>query len=407
MIKAFLQRKIIQETMWYTAANICMQLSSLIAVFFVSRYLGPTNLGLYAFVQNYIAVFITLLGGMDIYANWHIVKSHNPLYELRKYIVQKSYIAGCITFFFVLFSFTLLPRDVFFLALFQIIPIWVSVYSSYIFVLQYRKKAKLLGISMALSAFFILCCKLSAVIFSAPLWVFVFINSIEGVLLAVICYAILSKEVHKENLYKIKARDIYQLFVVSTLPIIYTVFWLFVVRLDQFIVPIYFDAKTLGVYSAAVKVIEMTNVLIIILQSVIIPRVFQIESPTNHLSITKMHKVIFLYTLAGIGASVSIYMLAPLAVAVLFGSEFKETVSILQVYAWSAPGLFVSYLFSVIFMAQNAYKKLAYSAVALALFSALLLFAAAQLQAILLIAAMSVVVYTTSAISMYILWRYK
>jgi O-antigen/teichoic acid export membrane protein len=204
---------------------------------------------------------------------------------------------------------------------------------------------------------------------------------------------------------KIKRQSFTKLIKNSVYGVIYISFWYLVTRADQFVIPVYFNAYSLGVYSAAVKVIEMSNVLIVILQLLVLPRIISILGEDS--GSRKMHITIAIYLIAGVLAAGMVQMLAPVLVGILFGSAFVETISILRVYAWSIPGLFVSYLFSVVAMANSTIKPLAVHSVLTAVVMLAGLFYVADKGNMLAVASVSVIVYTISATTLYIMWRKK
>ena len=406
MIKKLLERNIVKEAVWYTSANAVVQICSLLGVLFVSRYLGPTNLGIYSFVQNFIAAFLTVLTSMDIYANWHIVQSKDRIKELTKYTYQKAVLSVPLIIILLSTSFIFLPKDIFHLTLVLCLPIITSIFSSYIFSAQEQKKAILVSLGMVLSSIVLLVLKIIAVQNNANLSVFVIINSIDGIVLTTICVAHYIKDYKKIDFkYLLKIEDFKSLIKNSALPFVYLLFWFLVIRADQFIVPLYYNAYTLGVYSSAVKVIEMTNVIIIILQALIVPRITHINNPNT--GIKNMHRTIVAYVLVGLATSLVIYVLAPIIVPILFGEKFVDSVAILKFYAWSVPGLFVSYLFSVVFMSKKNYKWLALHAMFFGVLNVFLLYALTLHIGINGVATLSVFMYSLSALAYYALWRLK
>jgi O-antigen/teichoic acid export membrane protein len=403
MLKKLLQRKVVQDSMLYTIANVVVQLSSLVGVLFVSRYLGPTNLGIYSFVQNYIAGFLTILSGLDMYANWRIAKEDDWQSALRLYIRQK--IAIVLPFLAIggILSYNLLPADIVRFIPFLCIPVITSIFASSVFVVQYQNKTKIVTLGMIGSSLLLLVLKIIAVISGQSLVVFVAINSLDGILLIALCsYCIFTGATSKSVK---KSLALPQLLLAAKYSIVYIVFWFIVTRADQFFVPAYFDAYSLGIYSSAVKVIEMTNVLLAVMQGVILPRMAYIQSEEG--TTRRMHLTLAMYIGVSLCAAISIQILAPLAVHILFGPQFAGTVDILRVYAWSIPGLFVSYLFTVVAMSNNTVKILAFHSILIAAITVPTLLYVVSLQNILAIAWVSVIIYTISAMTLYFLWRKK
>lgn len=405
MIKSFFKRKIVKDGVLYTSANIVVQLSSLIGVLFVSRYLGPTNIGIYSFLQNYVAGFLTVFMGIDMYVNWQIVKSQDVRAGLHHYIRQKASILLPLLALGILLSYLILPSDIVRFLPLLCIPVITSIFTSSVFILQYQNKAKFVTLAMISSSILLLLFKVTAVLTEQSFIVFVAINSLDGLILIALCsYYILANKKDGKKIPKSPLRLV-DLIVSAKYFIIYICFWYIVTRADQFFVPAYFDAYSLGVYTSAVKVVEMSNVLIIILQSIILPRMAYIESEKG--ATKRMHMTLALYAALGLAAALSIQILAPFIVSVLFGAEFIATAGILKVYAWSIPGLFVSYLFTLVAMSNNTIRSLAVHSVFTSAGTILLLMFLSQSKNILYIAWASVAVYTMSALALYIMWRKK
>jgi O-antigen/teichoic acid export membrane protein len=403
MLKKLLQRKIVQDSMLYTIANVVVQLSSLVGVLFVSRYLGPTNLGIYSFVQNYIAGFLTILSGLDMYANWRIAKEQDWQSALSLYIRQKIAIVLPLLAIGGILSYTLLPADIVRFIPFLCIPVITSIFASSVFIAQYQNRTRIVALGMIASSLLLLVLKIITVISGQSLIIFVAINSLDGILLITLCsYYIFTGATSK--IVK-KPLALPQLLLAAKYSIIYIVFWFVVTRADQFFVPAYFDAYSLGIYSSAVKVIEMTNVLLAIMQGVILPRMAYIQSEEG--TTKRMHLTLAMYIGVSLCAAISIQILSPLAVHILFGPQFAGTVDILRVYAWSIPGLFVSYLFTVVAMSNNTVKILAFHSILIAAITVPTLLYVVSLQNILAIAWVSVIIYTISAMTLYFLWRKK
>lgn len=404
-MKQFFQKRIVKDATMYISTNAIIQASSFIGVLIVSRYLGPTNIGIYSFVQNYIAAFVTIISGFDVYANWSIVHSKNFYHELIKYTKLKSIIIVALTIPFIFLSFLVLPRAIFLLSLLLILPILTNIFSSFIFVLQYQNKVKLVTVAMTVSAVFLLLLKIIAVLLKLPLGFFIAINAFDGVILSAFCVYYMQTRQKVTDVHKVTFNDFLKLCSLSFFPVAYVCATFIFVRVDQFFVPLYFNAYRLGVYSVAVKVVEMSNIIAVILQALVIPRVFLLQNPDKDRVLT--HTVALAYLFFGLITACGIYVLAPHLTQTLFGSSYNDAIGILKIYAWSIPGLFVSNFFAVIAMSRRSFKQLALMSIFLASLAVVLSFFAAKIGSITLVASVSVFVYTTSAVMFYIAWRQK
>jgi len=350
---------------------------------------------------------VTILSGFDVYAHWYIVQSKYMYRELVKYTYQKAILSVIVLGILICSSWFTLPLDVFYLTLILCIPVLTGIFSAFIFVVQYQKKAKIVSIAMVTSALLLLVFKISAVYLQLPLSIFVAINSLDGVVLACTAvyflYTVMRSDSQDLEYVRVTFSGLVVLCKNSVYPLIYIVFWFIVIRVDQFIVPLYFNAYSLGIYSSAVKVVEMTNVFIVILQAIVLPRILHINNPIGNKKNT--HIAIMTYFIFGCITAFTISLCAPYVVHILFGSEFNEATKLLQIYSWSIPGLFVSYLFAVILMSRRSFKLLAAHAGLLTVISVSLLYIVIPYLQLQLIAYVSVMVYTFSAIGYYILWR--
>jgi O-antigen/teichoic acid export membrane protein len=179
--------------------------------------------------------------------------------------------------------------------------------------------------------------------------------------------------------------------------------WYVVIRVDQFFVPLFFDTRTLGLYASAVKIVETSNVLIVIMQAVVTPRILslqQADTDTRRVNITTLA-----YVICGICAMIGTVICAPWIVSLLFGTRFSDATPILQVYALSIPGLFVTYLFTTIALSKGSYKPIAILSTGVAIVVLLMTYVAAYMGSIQMVAAVSVITYTSVGYILYILWR--
>lgn len=353
MIATFFKRRVVTDAAWYTVAHVCVQLCSLVGVLLVARYLGPINLGLYSFVQNYLAAFVTILSGIDTYAHWRMIQERYTYSYVVQYIRYKAYIVIPLLILFCVVSYLVLPADLARFIPFLCIPILTSVFASIIFLLQHKNYSRFLAIWMSVSALTILALKVLAVYTNQSLITFIAINSIDGVILTLATAYIFFGEKNK-NIGELQNFSFKNLMTYSIFPVLYVCVWYVVVRFDQFLIPYFYNAYTLGLYSSAVKITEMTNVLVVILQSLLLPRIGIVLD-----SYEQRNKALFVYAGIGVVSAGILSLFAPHIISLLYGEAFAEAGAILRVYAWSIPGLFVTYFFTALFLAKQEYKKLA------------------------------------------------
>lgn len=135
------------------------------------------------------------------------------------------------------------------------------------------------------------------------------------------------------------------------------VFFQLLLRVDQLILATLSNAYTLGIYSAAVKISDIPNFLVGIISMALTSRISQISVKYDNESRKNLKYVMIYYIAVGIFISACIVVFAPLAVHVLYGTKFIDSVSVLRVYALSIPAIFLVSFFMSIYGARDKYKQ--------------------------------------------------
>ncbi len=351
-VKSFLKKPILKEVSWYMVGQIAIQAFAFLGVIVTARYLGPTNLGLYSFVQNYLSVFLTISGSIDFYFTWRIAKSEDQFYELKKYIGYKLYILSFISLLGISLAWIVLPKDVAFLASILYLPLVLGSTSGFYAYAIAHRKANLVAIIQVISAAVLFSIKISLVYIQAPLMAFVTTNAFEGLFLPIIItvYYFSQKEV-RSSLAKVPFPSLKDtlLFMYSRKVTIFVfVLWQLIIRVDQFVVSLMSNAYSLGIYSAAVRIAEIPNFFSGVMYVALVSRVAFLAQEENTASRQKTKKILSVYFFCGLVFALGMIIAAPLVVKFLYGSGFIETVSVLRAYALSIPGAFMlTYYFSV------------------------------------------------------------
>ncbi len=362
LTKNFLNRPILKEMSWYTLGQFFIQIFTFLGVLLTSRYFGPTNLGIYSFVQNYLLVFSTVLTGLDVYFTWNIAKSDNKISELKKFTGHKIIIASFITCFGIGLAWMLLQYDVALYATIVFIPFVlgsVSGFSVYAVVTQQAKRVAFFQILASGAAFL---AKATLVFLKAPLLSFVIVSSIEGVLFAVIIFFsfIKNKSIRLE-FSKTPFPTLQSTFSVLwsiKMHVIVLILWQLILRVDQLILAAISNAHTLGIYVSAVKIAEIPNFFISILHISLVSRIASFVRNNEEGSHKSLNIIFRTYLLSGIFAALVIIVFAPFLIHLLYGDSFKEAVPILQVYALSIPGMFLCvHYFSIYSATQRQFKQ--------------------------------------------------
>ncbi len=405
-IKSILIRPIFKELSWYTFAQVFIQGASFLSVIIVSRYLGPTNLGVYSFVINYVGAFLTVIGGMDFYFTWELAKSENQQEDLKEYIGHKFNVYVILSVLGLVSAWYILPKDVAIMVSIMLVTVCLQSLNAFFIYAVVKNKAKLVAVVQMSSAWLLLIVKISLVLLKAPLVWFVAVSSVDLILSGIIfaTYFLMMPEWRKSlSSFRLPTFASSFAFLFSIrLSIASLVFWQLLLRVDQLILATISNAYNLGIYSAAVKISDVPNFLAGILSMALTSRISNISQQNTIESRKNLKRIMLYYTGVGVIISAVFLVFAPLAVHILYGSRFIESVPVLRAYSLSIPGMFLISFFTSMYGARDRYHhQVAIFSVAL-IVNVLLVYALTPLYGLAGTASATVIAYTFAALLFYI-----
>lgn len=369
-IKNTLKVPAFREVGFYGMSNVINQAMAFMSMVLVSRYLGPTNLGLLAFVQNYSGIFLSFLGGADYYFSWEIGKRENKLDFIKEYITHRLYFTLLVLLFGLGFAFYTFPKDLLVYTLVVMSSFVFTVFSPLYLYSLYEKRAKLIFWVQTISMLFLFVCKILLVILKAPLIYFVIISSIDIALnsLLYLYYYLSTHTTWKNKLLKFKffnpLKTLYFYFDIRY-AILAPLLWVLLMRADQLMLGFLTSkidllklgesgAYNLGIYNAAVKLAEIPNTLANTVYFVLISRLGRMLENDDK---DKLKKVLVVYLFSGISISLLIVGLAPFMISIVYGAKFIASVNVLRVYALSIMFVYIITFYTALLGAKDKNKQ--------------------------------------------------
>ncbi|MDQ5957611.1 MAG: hypothetical protein QG614_586 [Patescibacteria group bacterium] len=362
---------VVREAGLYGLTNLFNQLFLFLSAIVVTRYLGPTNLGILAFVQNYLLIFLTILAGSDYYYSWNLSRTENADNATRDYFAYRFKLSILLSLAGIFIAYFLFPQDIFVYILVVFIPIFLNTFNIFVLYALYEKRAKLYSsiyFAVSLVGFLL---KVLLVYLSASLIYFILLLGLDIFLTGLaFFYYYGQNKIFIKNLFDFEFFDLrkdIKYFNLVKYSVLATLCWQLLLRVDQFMLAFisqlkfltplqnYSGAYNLGIYSAATKIAEMPNAIASIIYITLIGRLGTLIKDNN--SDTKLRRVFILYVLTGLFLSVSISLLSPLIVNIVYGKDFAESIPVLQVYSWSIVGVYVIYYYFALLGAKNKNKK--------------------------------------------------
>lgn len=142
-------------------------------------------------------------------------------------------------------------------------------------------------------------------------------------------------------------------------PLIFsTAFALIYSRIDQVFIKNLIDARSVGIYDAAVRIAEVWYIIPSIVVTALFPAIINAKKISTELYYSRLKNLALLLITLAIVISVPITLLASPLIYTLYGSAFSGGIIILRVYVWATLGVFLGQLVINFLIAENYRKTL-------------------------------------------------
>lgn len=371
--KDILKLNAVKEASFYTIANIISQALSFFSVIFVSRYLGPVNMGLIAFVQNYLTMSLTLLSGADYYFSWTIARVKDKKQFILDYINHRFTLGILITLFGTLLGYIFLPKDLFLYTFIVTLPLAINSLSTFFLYALYEKRAKVYFFIQIFSSLIIFSTKIFLVIIKSQLIYFVIISTLDLFLMGILFFLYYYSQDRSwwffiKRINPFKLGETFSFYNSIKVTILVSFLWQTMLRADQLILSFvssklsflqlqnFSGAYNLGIYSAAVKVAEVPNVLAGVIYLTLMGRMTNMIDENSVESKSKLKKVFRIYFLVGLFMSIATFIFSPLLIKIIFGGKFLESVPVLRAYSLSIVSVYLVYYYFALLGAKSKHK---------------------------------------------------
>ena len=348
--KTFFQKFLVHELSWYLFGQLLVQISSFVSAIIVSRYLGPTNLGLFSFSQNFVSVTLSIFAGADFYLIWKIATTKDFRKELQNAFAYKIRLHIVLAIVGIIASLLFLPKDVAILCVILFLPSLLQSFSIFTSYALSRNYAKQTGIIQAVLAIIFLLFKVAGVYLELPLIYFVIVAAFDVTMFGLVMYLYCSsQDIITKNFFKglpsVDVREMIRFLIAISVTIVSIFFWGLLLRIDQFLLAIFTDAHTLGLYVSAVKVAEMPNIIAGVITSALTSRIALLPSTEKKELQRKVGTLLFSQGAFGFLIMLPLVVFATPIINTIYGEAFSGSDTMLRLYALTIPFMFINYVF--------------------------------------------------------------
>ena len=356
-------RKYFANTSWLMGERILRMGVSLFVGIYVARYLGPERYGLLSYANSFVGIFLALATlGLDEVVVRELLKTP----EQREKILGTSFLLKLIgTLLMWVAIFTAVPfteNDLQTNILIIIIAFGAVFQAFNVIDLNFQAKVKSKYVVHAQFVQLIISSivKIILVVNEAPLIWFASVYSLDVIVLAMgLVFAYLY---NGENIFSWKwSFETSKYLLHDSWPLIFAGVVVSVyMKIDQVMIKEMLGAKEVGLYAAAVKLSEAWYFFPMAIASSLFPAIINAKVYQKEVYYQRLQKLYDLMVWIAIAIALPISILSSWIVELLYGNEYLESSSVLNIHIWSGIFIFLGVASSKYLLAENYIKKTFY-----------------------------------------------
>lgn len=339
-------RKIFNNILWlFFDKGLRMGLGLVIGIW-IARYLGPAQFGKLNYGQAFIAIFSTIVNlGLDTTLVKEIVNKPaikgrliGTSFYLRFYCAITAIFLAIITAYYFEHEQDRLSFQIIIVLSIGLIFQPMDVVELY---LQAQLKSKITVIIKNTSYIITSGLRVFLLIFEFPLIFFAIATVAELALAALIVAVYSNKKLPiKFNSWNWDTTIAKKLLVTSWPLILSALAVILYMRMDQIMLKSLQGSFAVGNYSAAVRITEILFFIPVIISNSLFPSLVNISNNLQvyHRSLTRLYSILIYLSFV---MSVCIMFLSPSIISFLYGEQFKDAASVLNIHVWSSIFVFI------------------------------------------------------------------
>jgi O-antigen/teichoic acid export membrane protein len=353
-------QKYFRNTGWMFVGQFSMIISLVINIW-LARYFGPEKYG----IINYVLAFVGIFGFIaNLGINEILIRELVKFPEKRNKLLGTSFLllalSGILAFLISLITVFIYEDNnlirtliILYSTIFLLSPL--NIIASYFqATLQAKKNALAQIIGTILVSLFKVFLILSG---KGVIWIiFAFIlDYIIGAILYILNYLRSDLNIFE---WRFDKEIIKQFISASFLLMLSSATGYLLLKIDQVMIGNYLQEKSVGIYAAAVKLTEIWYFVPLIISSSLFPAIINAKTLSKELYYNRLKKLfIFLFSIA-ILIAIPTTFLSTLIIKIVYGSEYLQSVQILQIYIWSSIGFFMTIGINKYLIVENKLKSI-------------------------------------------------
>ena len=342
---------------WLLLDRVVRSGVTFVIIIWLARYLGPQQFGIFNYVLAIVAISSAMATfGLEDIVVRELVHSPSERNEILGTAFVIKLLGGGIAFItaitvirwlrpneaIMLWLVGIAAAGTFFLAL-DVIDYWF----------RSAVQSKYTVIARVTSAVILNLSKVGLIVFKAPLSAFIVATFAEAALsgvLLVVMYRARVGRVFAWNATRARAVSLLK----SSWPLFFSVMVVMIyMKIDQVMIGEMLGVQEVGIYSAAVRLVEMWYIVPAILAMSFFPSMYKLKFDNPQRYLQRIQLFLDSMVVVSVGAGVLILLVAEQLVVLIYGSEYQGAVGVLQIYIWSSVFVFLMIATSSYLIAEN------------------------------------------------------
>lgn len=352
--------KYFKNTSWIMIEKIFGMGMRFLIIIFIARYLGPEQFGIFSYALALVTLFGMFghmgLSGLVIKEIVNNPKNTNKIIGTTFWLKLLGLIIGIILLYIYTYFF---ENDNLLIILIYIMSIALIFQSFEVISFWFLSsvKAKYISISKISAIVLTSIYNVILIILSANIIYFACANIIQGLIFSVLLIYFYRK-IDKLKIYDWKfsfklTKDLlsrsWMIFFAAVLTMIYF-------KIDQIMLKWLSDMNEVGTYSAASTLSEAVYFIAASIVASIYPKLLELKKINTEEYYDKLQKLLNLLFIIAISISILLSISSEFIISVLFGDEYKNSVSIFVIHIWASIFIYLRMVFDRWFIMEDIYK---------------------------------------------------
>lgn len=337
---------------------------ALVVGLWLARYLGPVEFGRYSYAIAFVSLFSVIASmGLNNIVVRDIVRDPLCANETLGTSCALQFLGGMIAFILILAVLSKLQFDdgltkVLIIILgsslvfksSDVIKYWFEsqVQSHYV---VWTETSIYLGISAA---------KIGLILIQAPVIAFIWVLLTEAVLVAMGLLYVYTKRQGSVWQWSVNVRRAKELFKDSWSLILSGLSVVLYMRIDQIMLGEMIGSRDVGIYSAAVKISEIWNMIPVIVVSSLFPAILKAKSADEDIYQDRMRHLLDFLAIVAFVIVITVSLFSDWIIILLYGPAYAQAGDVLMIHVWTCLFVFMGFAGNKWYLAENLQHLILY-----------------------------------------------